>query len=290
MKVSDYILIAAGVAGAAGAYLTYQNYSDFAGDPFGDEPKARYNDKTPLVPVFKAKEKRNETLTEALTEKQDDLATLNTEIASLNEEIEVLRTENSQLSKDKLDVDEDLKRYDRQIARNEAKLDEMNRYLQKFGDPEQIKAKVERLRDDLASTRASLAAAKDELASNIARNEQLQKSIGGHRETIEMAQTGRMRPSFRSTISEVYGRWGFVVIQGGVDQGVNANATLDVIRGGQRIGQVVVTTVEPSVSVCSLVEGSMVGGVQIMPGDQVKPAPKPADQEPSAGVTALLDA
>lgn len=291
MKVSDIILIVAGAAGAYGAYLSYQNYSNYAGDPFGDPPaRVRYTDKTPLVPVRDAREKKEGSLESLLDEKEDDLQGINGEIAKLNEENKNLTAEIDQMTKEKIDIDADVQRYDREIAKNEAKLAELGRYLQKFGDPDQIREKVKGLKDSLNSTQQSLAAAKDSLASNIARHEQLERSIGGHRETIEMAQTGRMSPSFSSSVREVYGRWGFVVIQGGVDQGVNAKTTLDVIRGGQRIAKLVVTTVEPSLSVCSIVESSVIGGMQVMPGDTVKPSAEPENSDgASSGVTALLD-
>jgi hypothetical protein len=82
-----------------------------------------------------------------------------------------------------------------------------------------------------------------------------------------------MEPDFKTTVREVFGRWGFVVINGGGSRGVNARTKLDVMRGGTKIAELQVTTVEPGVSVCAVVPGSMAADMAIAPGDQVVVAP-----------------
>lgn len=280
MKVSDIILIVAGVVGVGGAYLSYQNYTAYAGDPFGDEPKANYRDKSPLLAVQEAREREERKSKEKLEEKESDLATLYKEIADLEAENEGLQKQIGEGSIKRTNLMSDIDRLDRQISVNEEKLNDLKRYLEKFGTAKELRDKVNLLKNQLATANESLVTEKNTLTSLISRQEQLDASISNQLETVDMAQSGRMRESFRSSVTEVYPRWGFVVIAGGVDVGVNASTPLNVMRGNEVIGRVVVTTVEPSVSVCSIDEDSFVADAQIRPGDVVVPAPKQAEKAP----------
>lgn len=272
MKISDIILIVAGVVGVGGAYLSYQNYTAYAGDPFGETPRANYNDSTPLLAVRDAREREQSKSKERLEGKESDLATLYKEIADLEADNEGLQKQIGEGSIQRTNLMSDISRLDREISRNEEKLNDLKRYLEKFGTAKELRDKVNLLKNQLATANQSLITEKNTLTSLISRQEQLDAAISKQRERVDMAQSGRMSESFRSTVTEVYPRWGFVVISGGVDAGVNASTTLDVLRGAESIGRVVVTTVEPSVSVCAINEDSFVGDVQIRPGDVVVPA------------------
>ncbi len=280
MKVSDIILIVAGVVGVGGAYLSYQNYTAYAGDPFGEEAKANYKAKTPLLAVEDARKLEESRSMDKLEGKEADLATLYKEIADLEADNEGLQKEIGEGSIKRTNLMSDIDRLDRDISKNEEKLNDLKRYLEKFGTAKELRDKVNLLKNQLATANQSLITEKNTLTSLISRQEQLDSSIGNQRERVDMAQSGRMSESFRSQITEVYPRWGFVVISGGVDAGVNASTPLNVMRGADVIGRVIVTTVEPSVSVCSIDEDSFVADAQIRPGDVVVPAPKQADNTP----------
>ena len=278
MKVSDIILIVAGVVGLGGAYLSYQNYTAYAGDPFGEMEKANYRSERPQLAVRDAREREKGRSEDRLEEKETDLATLYKEIADLETANEGLQKEIGEGSITKTNLTGDIDRLDREISANEEKLNDLKRYLEKYGTAEELRKKVNELKTQLVTAEQALVTEKNTLTSLISREEQLDNSIGNQRETIDMAQSGRMRESFSSTVSEVYPRWGFVVIGGGVDAGVNAGTPLNVVRGADVIGQVVVTTVEPSVSVCSIDEDSFVEGATIRPGDKVVPASKQKEE------------
>lgn len=280
MKVSDIILIVAGVVGVGAAYLSYENYTAYAGDPFGDEPRANYREDRPLIAVREAREREQRKSEDILEGKENDLATLNQEIADLEAENEGLQKEIGEGSIKRTNLMSDIDRLDREIARNEEKLNDLKRYLEKFGTARELRDKVNLLKNQLATASQALTTEKSTLTSLISRQEQLDVSISNQRERYDMAQSGRMSESFRSSVNEVYPRWGFVVISGGVDAGVNAGTPLNVMRGAEAIGRIIVTTVEPSVSVCSIDEDSFIGGAQIRPGDIVVPAPKQNETTP----------
>jgi myosin heavy subunit len=78
-----------------------------------------------------------------------------------------------------------------------------------------------------------------------------------------------MRNGLEGRILAVNPSWNFVVLSLGDRNGVVNNAELLISRGGQLIGKVRVTSVEPSTSVADIVANSVRGGVKVQPGDTV---------------------
>ena len=72
--------------------------------------------------------------------------------------------------------------------------------------------------------------------------------------------------SRRAQISAVDPEWGFAVINTGNTNGINPNDRVIVERGGQRVGMLIVKTVEPSKIVANLVPEA---GPSVQPGDTV---------------------
>ena len=62
---------------------------------------------------------------------------------------------------------------------------------------------------------------------------------------------------------------------------INACTEPCAIERGMRIAQAVVTTVEPTVAVCTIIDGSVVRGTTLAPGDRVMPAPVEAGDAPA---------
>jgi peptidoglycan hydrolase CwlO-like protein len=63
--------------------------------------------------------------------------------------------------------------------------------------------------------------------------------------------------------------WNFVVLSIGDGAGVVANAEMIVMRGGEAIAKVKITSVEKATSVADIVPGSTAHGVRVQPGDRV---------------------
>jgi len=63
--------------------------------------------------------------------------------------------------------------------------------------------------------------------------------------------------------------WNFVVLSIGDRQGAVANAEMILVRNGNQIGKVKITSVEPSTSVADIVPGSLARGVKVEAGDRV---------------------
>jgi hypothetical protein len=63
--------------------------------------------------------------------------------------------------------------------------------------------------------------------------------------------------------------WGFVVIDGGEDKGITADAKLLVTRGSDTIGRLSIIGVEGNKTVANIDQKSMRPGVAVAPGDRV---------------------
>jgi uncharacterized protein (DUF3084 family) len=118
------------------------------------------------------------------------------------------------------------------------------------------------LETELEETKTLLAAAQD-------RNTGLEAQISEYRRKEESRQKSQMRQGIQGTILAVNQAWNFVVLSIGDRQGVVNNAEMLVQRGGQLIGKVRVTSVEPSTSIADIIVRTVPRGFSVMPGDTV---------------------
>ncbi|MDD5199327.1 MAG: hypothetical protein PHC88_05940 [Terrimicrobiaceae bacterium] len=79
----------------------------------------------------------------------------------------------------------------------------------------------------------------------------------------------QMQQGLEGRVLAVNPAWNFVVLSIGDRQGVVTNAELLLKRGGQYLGKVRVTSVEPSTSIADIVANTLPAGVAVQPGDSV---------------------
>lgn len=112
-----------------------------------------------------------------------------------------------------------------------------------------------------------------------AEKEQLLKAFQSKAEDAEKKATaleadaarraaGLSRPGLEGRILAVNSNWNFVVLSIGDRQGVASGASLIVKRGGNLIGKLRVTSVEPSTSIADIQAGGT-KGIALQPGDVV---------------------
>ncbi len=107
------------------------------------------------------------------------------------------------------------------------------------------------------------------VASLTQKNEQLESQVG----SLEVKEKNRlelkMREGLEGRVLAVNPAWNFVVLSIGDRNGVVNNAELLLKRGGQYLGRVRVTSVEPSTSIADIMANSLPAGVSVQPGDRV---------------------
>ena len=80
---------------------------------------------------------------------------------------------------------------------------------------------------------------------------------------------GLNKPGLEGRVLAVNPNWNFVVLNIGDRQGVATNSSLIIKRGGNLVGRLRVTSVEPSTSIADIQAGSVPKGSFVQPGDIV---------------------
>jgi predicted RNase H-like nuclease (RuvC/YqgF family) len=119
-----------------------------------------------------------------------------------------------------------------------------------------------RLETDLAEQKALV----DSLQADVKSKE---ASLQQEKQTVQAYKQNITRPGISGTILAYNPGWNFVVLSIGDKNGLKSGALMVVRRGGQMIGKVKVTSVEPSTSIADIVPGSVAKGMSVQPGDSV---------------------
>ena len=111
---------------------------------------------------------------------------------------------------------------------------------------------------------------KDILAASLqTKNKEMEAQLSDLRQREAQRKAKVMRTGLEGKILAVKSSWNFVVLSLGDRNGVVGNSELLIKRGGQLIGKVRITSVEPSTSIADIVVNSVRPGLSIQPGDTV---------------------
>lgn len=129
----------------------------------------------------------------------------------------------------------------------------------------------------------SLTMLKDSLTEKQARKAELSTQLGSAAQ-LKQVQVDKVRAEEKSqmervqklglnslvaTVIAVNKDWGFVMVNAGRQHGVAADSSLLVKRGNSRIARLRIVNLEDTVVVADLVDGSLVQGIDVQPGDNV---------------------
>lgn len=235
--------------------------------------------------------------TEALDKTETQLAELEQSIQMLQDQTETLETEKVNLDAKVVEAKSNQKAKEAQLVTAKEKLEDAKGLigdLQKVNalqaEMQQIRLQIEEAESDLTQLEGAVVAAKVDQE----RFEKVAAELAALRTDQE---SGLIRGEFQTTVKNAYNKWGFVVINGGYDQGVVNRAQLDVYRRGQGICKLLITSVLPNESTADIIPGSLVAGQSVQIGDTVvatqranTPAAAPAGAEPAAAGEAAPDA
>ena len=181
---------------------------------------------------------------------------LGTEIKALEGDIESLVAEVEQKESDK--------------NRLQQEIDAANAVMDKVGGARALVPKVRGLRKDVDALELAIEDGNAQLSNLKQIKADTESIIMVNEKRVENETAGRSQPSLNTTIKTVYSSWGFVTLNGGDIQGVVPGSTLEVIRGGEVVAKLKVTTVEEDRAAADIVRESVGPDVYLRPGDQVK--------------------
>lgn len=124
--------------------------------------------------------------------------------------------------------------------------------------------------------KAQLADVKQELAAAEAEKTILADKMQAARDRVTALEAANKRPGAGASLAAVHGKilavnqaYNFVVLSVGERQGVVANSELLVMREGNLIGKIRISSVEPTTSIGDIISNSLPRGVEVQPGDTV---------------------
>lgn len=194
------------------------------------------------------------------------------QIEDANQTIATLTEQDDKLKRDNLMTEGDEKDLAAKVAEFQGASDELAEQEAKFEKVRTVVDKLTKLGNEIKQLDGDIASKQAELDKLTAVNAEVDQDVAALREVLDNRSQGRSLKSLRTSIRAIYSSWGFVTLQGGDSSGVVLNSTLDVLRGGQLIGKLLVTAVERNSASASIIPGSVSQGVSLMIGDVVVPS------------------
>lgn len=150
---------------------------------------------------------------------------------------------------------------DKAVAASELKdqIDDSQDLLDQIDDSNK---KIAQLKADIESEKASMEAAKEE-------SDRAQAALASKKVIVDSWSTGKSAPSLSTSIRGVFSTWGFVTLSAGNAQGVVPGSILDVLRNGEVVAKLKVTTVEQNRSAADIIINDGQDTVALRSGDRV---------------------
>ena len=163
-------------------------------------------------------------------------------------------------------LEDDKKQLEGLIAQKEVRLDKLRKDVAEIGEIKDLVEKSENLQAEMATVQQEILIAKENFKKIVATRVETELTIAAFREKVSMQRAGEM-VTIEASIAATYGNWGFVIINAGANQGVNARTKLDVKRADETVGILRITNLEPNFSVCDIL--SVNEGGSLVAGDKV---------------------
>ena len=188
-----------------------------------------------------------------LKQREDELGTIKGQ----------LDTAKSDLAKAQTDVEGK----DKELADAKAKLDE----AMKAGgaNPGELAQKIKDLQDAKNKAEIELAESKQIAEALKAQADQLQASADAKDTVIKGYKDNTVRQGLSGKVVAYNPGWNFVVLNIGDKAGLKSGVPMLVLRGGNMVGKLKVTSVEPNTAIADVLPGTIARGDSVQPGDSV---------------------
>jgi uncharacterized phage infection (PIP) family protein YhgE len=207
---------------------------------------------------------------------QETLAALPLENAGVEEEIDKLKAEEAAQTEMNASLAGQVEPLTSKIAAGKAKLDEFREKTKEMGNVQELASKLRATSAELEELSQSITTAEAKLANATAQSAAADKQSASMKVKLDTFAAGDSLSTLKTSIRTIYPNWGFVTLAAGNNAGVVANSTLNVIRDGSTVAQLLVTAVEGSSASASIVPGSLAADSVLMVGDMVVPGLKAA--------------
>jgi predicted nucleic acid-binding Zn-ribbon protein len=191
-------------------------------------------------------------------------ATLKQKDADLVNAKAAAETAKADLTKAQAEVDEKSKT----LSDIQAQLETLKK---EFGEvkPSELAMRIKDLTDSKTRAETELAEARAVQESLKARADELTTSVETKERTIQEYKSNTVRQGLSGKIVAYNAGWNFVVLNIGDKAGLKAGVQMVVLRGGNMVGKLKVTSVETSTAIADVLPGTIARGDSVQPGDTV---------------------
>jgi hypothetical protein len=244
------------------AFLAWKNLGT-------DEPKVGYKGWILARQDMEGDLERNENkladTKQELAETDARLAETNSQVDDLQIVVDALLAENDSLKQQEAD-----KKAEAETKR--ARVDEARQKTAAAGDIESAVREIKSLQSEIETFGLEIGEKEAELARLEGVKTDTQGVIDTVNEKIRYRVTQESEPELVTSVVGVFQNLGFVTLGDGDERGVVKDSTLNVVRDGEVIGKLLVTTVERTTAAAGIVPDSFVDGARPRVGDKVVPA------------------
>lgn len=156
-----------------------------------------------------------------------------------------------------------------QIETNKQELDAFREKIAKIGNIRELAPKMQAMRRDLEELTENISDNEASLANLTAQDAATEEDAKRRKQKLDTLSRGESLPTVNTSIRSIYPTWGFVTLNAGNNAGIASNSALDVVRDGDTIAKLLVTSVESRSASASIVPDSISQDVTLMVGDRV---------------------
>jgi len=254
--MTKVLLLLSAVVMAVACFFSYQNRTTFV------QTRKDYNDNTTKISLEM----------KALSSIESDLNNVGTQRDSMKGELE---QEDERLAQSKIklkNAQSENERTAADLASTQAETKDLKDKTTNFPAGvtlETIAEDINKLKQSVADNELKVGKLKEETTS---KEKELKKEVAEQDEVTKRLEERKkmfQRNSLTSTVVAVNNDWGFVVIDGGRNQGITTDTRLIITRGSQTVGKLSIVSVENNKTVANIIHKSLHKGISVAPGDKV---------------------
>ena len=157
-----------------------------------------------------------------------------------------------------------------QVQAKDTELDDLKKKMAEAPAPTVAAPTIDpAVQEELTVAKAKVSKLEQEAKAFQTEKEDADKKVAALEAENARRAASMSRPGLEGKVLAVNPNWNFVVLSIGDKQGVVSNSSLIVKRGGNLVGRLRVTSVEPTTSIADILPGSMPKGSYLQPGDVV---------------------
>lgn len=245
--------ILAVVALAVSGWLAWENKGAYE-----TQIAARQNEEK----LLKVAQDDNTTALNNIKIAEDDLATKQ----STQEEVEGEVADQQEVLDD---IEVEIEDQKLNIGEKKEELAELEIETRELGEADELIADVKRYQLQINELETELSTAQTSRSVLDNSSDKLKQEISVTKGKIELYNSSSSSPDLKTSVAQVFNGYGFVTLRGGDSAGIIKGSTLDVVRGGETVAKLLVTTVESGSAAADIIPESVLADTSVRAGDTV---------------------